>query len=90
VTVSDAVPVCTVVDTVGVDEEWTMLDESLPELKALAKARTANDRADRARDRTRDQLREAVVSAVAAGVPEAEVARRAGVTRMTVRAWVGK
>jgi DNA invertase Pin-like site-specific DNA recombinase len=78
------------VDTIGVDEEWTMLDESLPELKALAKARAANDRAESARGRARGELRQAVVAAVTAGVPEAEVARRSGLTRMTVRAWIGK
>lgn len=67
-----------------------MLDESLPELRALAKARTVSQRADAAHKRARHQLREAVVAAIAAGVPEAEVARRSGVTRMTVRAWIGK
>jgi len=56
----------------------------------LAKARRASERADATRDRARQQLRQAVVDAVAAGVPEAEVARLSGVTRMTVRAWIGK
>ncbi|HET7477121.1 MAG TPA: helix-turn-helix domain-containing protein [Dermatophilaceae bacterium] len=83
--------ICTVVDTYPeCAERVAELDESLPELRALAKARAASERADAARDRTRQQLREAVLGAVAAGIPEAEVARRSGVTRMTVRAWIGK
>ena len=40
--------------------------------------------------RDRDALRVAVRRAVAAGMSESEAARRAGVTRMTVRAWLGK
>lgn len=67
-----------------------MREESRPQLTALARARKVSERADASRDRARQQLREAVVNAVAAGIPEAEVARRAGITRMTVRAWIGK
>ncbi|WP_366521195.1 helix-turn-helix domain-containing protein [Lapillicoccus sp.] len=67
-----------------------MRDAPRPQLTALAKARRASERADATRDRARQQLRQAVVDAVIAGVPEAEVARLAGVTRMTVRAWIGK
>lgn len=67
-----------------------MREESGPQLAALARARKVSERADAARDRARQQLRQAVVDAVAAGIPEAEVARRAGLTRMTVRAWIGK
>lgn len=39
---------------------------------------------------SRDELRDAVQQAVAAGVTEVEAARLSGVTRMTVRKWVGK
>ena len=35
-------------------------------------------------------LRQAVRDAVAAGMSESEAARVAGVSRMTVRAWLGK
>ena len=37
-----------------------------------------------------DQLRDAVRGAIAAGMTEVEAAKLAGVTRMTVRAWLGK
>lgn len=40
--------------------------------------------------RERDALAAAVRAACDAGMPEAEAARCAGVTRMTVRAWRGK
>jgi len=39
------------------------------------------------RDEARDQLRQEILAALAAGMPEAQAARIAGVTRMTVRAW---
>ena len=35
-------------------------------------------------------LRDAVHEAIAAGMPEVEAARLAGVTRTTARAWLGK
>lgn len=40
--------------------------------------------------RKRDRLRQTVRLAYSAGIAEAELARRAGVDRMTVRAWLGK
>jgi DNA-directed RNA polymerase specialized sigma24 family protein len=46
-----------------------------------------------ARDTTktlRDQLRAMVIEATADGMSELEAARRAGVTRMTIRSWLGK
>ena len=67
-----------------------VLDESLPVLRALAKARAVSERADAAREHARQQLREAVLAAISAGIAEAEVARRSGVTRVTVRSWIGK
>lgn len=39
---------------------------------------------------SRDELRDAVRQAVGAGMSEVEAARVAGVTRMTVRSWLGK
>ena len=36
------------------------------------------------------QLKAAVRAAVAAGMSESEAARQAGVSRMTVRSWLGK
>jgi hypothetical protein len=42
-------------------------------------------------DNEKEQLKNRVVMAVLSGhVSEAEAARLAGITRMTVRAWVGK
>lgn len=38
----------------------------------------------------RDRLRQTVRTAASAGMAEAELARVAGVDRMTVRAWLGK
>lgn len=38
----------------------------------------------------RDALRTEVEVAAAAGTPETELARLAGVDRMTIRAWLGK
>lgn len=37
-----------------------------------------------------EQARVAAIEAVASGVPEADVARRLKVDRMTVRKWLGK
>lgn len=41
-------------------------------------------------DNLRDQLADAVRAAVDSGVSEVEAARLAGVSRMTVRSWLGK
>lgn len=38
----------------------------------------------------RDALAQAVRDAIADGMSEAEAARITGVTRMTIRAWIGK
>jgi hypothetical protein len=51
---------------------------------------TARKRYERARARyaeARDALRVAVLADLDAGIPEAQAAREAGVSRMTVRAW---
>ena len=56
---------------------------------AVAQLETART-AYRARQDARDQRADAVRVAVAAGITESEAARLAGVTRGTVRAWVGK
>lgn len=51
-------------------------------------AAAAHYRAARhARDQSRDKLRDEVRAALDAGMTEAEAARIAGVTRMTIRAW---
>ena len=44
--------------------------------------------ATRERARARDELAAAVRAAVAAGMSEVQAHKRAGVTRMTVRAWL--
>lgn len=41
-------------------------------------------------DGERTQLRDCVVRAVQLGLSESDAARLAGVTRMTVRSWLGK
>lgn len=56
-------------------------------LDALAKEYSA---ARTALAEVRDQLREAVLSEIDAGMSEQEAAKRAGVSRLTVRAWRGK
>ena len=38
----------------------------------------------------RDDLRAAVIEAAESGTPETQLAKIAGVTRMTIRAWLGK
>jgi transposase len=50
--------------------------------------RHASDKARLAR--SRDDLADLVQLAVRNGMSEVEAARHAGVTRMTVRAWLGK
>jgi DNA invertase Pin-like site-specific DNA recombinase len=57
------------------------------ELKRKARAFQA---ADAKRKTTREQLREIVRQAHAEGMTEAGMAEACGVTRMTVRAWLGK
>ncbi|GGA62626.1 hypothetical protein GCM10011490_11310 [Pseudoclavibacter endophyticus] len=46
--------------------------------------------ARRAKAQAMDRLRGAIIAAAHAGVSESEIARRAGVNRMTVRAALGK
>jgi DNA invertase Pin-like site-specific DNA recombinase len=38
----------------------------------------------------RERAKQLVPEAIAAGIPEADIARRLGVDRMTVRNWLGK
>lgn len=52
----------------------------MPDLQALGQARRDSIAA----------LKAGVLEALAAGMSEQEAARRAGVDRMTVRAWAGK
>ena len=59
-------------------------DEVLEELGA-----SFNYHRDEAR-KASARLQAAVIDAAAAGVSESEIARFAGVTRMTVRTWLGK
>lgn len=65
----------------------TQTTDARAELARVARRAT---RARTARDKAMAELGEAVRAAVAEGMPEAEAARAAGVTRMTVRAWLGK
>lgn len=58
------------------------------ELLAVDAARFAEARA--AVERAKFDLKARVLIAHCDGVPEAEIARLAGVDRMTVRKWVGK
>lgn len=59
-------------------------------MTALERAARAYSKAQAARDEARDALADAVRHAAADGMAEAEIARVAGVNRMTVRAWLGK
>lgn len=59
-------------------------------MTTLEKAAARYARAEEGREAARDALAAAVRAAVAAGMTESEAARLAGVTRMTVRAWLGK
>lgn len=59
-------------------------------LRELAEAAAAYGTAKRAAREAQPRLAQAVQIAVANGISEAETARLAGVTRMTVRAWLGK
>jgi len=59
-------------------------------MTTLEKAAARYARAEEGREAARDALAAACAAAVAAGVSESETARLAGVTRMTVRAWLGK
>lgn len=56
----------------------------------LAKRAAALQRARQRVTEATEAVRAAVVEAVAGGMSEVEAARQAGVTRMTVRAWLGK
>lgn len=71
------------------EADWTRIAGGDPEhvLDAAARdyARTAE-----AHDASTTALRAAVTAAVNAGMSEVEAARRAGATRMTIRAWLGK
>lgn len=63
------------------------IDGTAHDPEQIAEAdRVAHARAAEARDATRAAMR----VAVHAGMSESEAARRFGVTRMTVRAWMGK
>lgn len=64
-----------------------MTDDTTLRLTDAAKRHTS----DRARlARSRDNLADLVRMAVRHGMTESEAARLAGVTRMTIRKWVGK
>lgn len=67
------------------DKWWfAMTAVSLPELAAAWRANQSRT------GELHTQLRTAVCEAVAAGMSESEAARQVGVTRMTIRAWLGK
>ena len=63
------------------------LDTAVENLRTLAAQR---EQLTRQLEHTTEALRAACADATAAGISEAETARLAGVTRMTVRAWLGK
>ena len=65
--------------------EWA--PDELADLEALGAARhLAYEHAES----ITDLLRDAVADAVRGGMSEVEAARLSGVTRMTVRSWLGK
>lgn len=67
--------------TAGAGEDW--------EARVAAQGRRYRAAVERA-EAERHKLAGLVGSAVAAGVSEVRAARAAGVTRQTVRAWLGK
>lgn len=58
--------------------------------KQLDKVGTDLTAARRREKLTRAKLRDLVVKAVGAGVSEVEASKLAGITRVTVREWLGK
>ena len=56
----------------------------------LPALRDAMTRIENERGKLRDQQKRAVKNAADAGVSDAEIARLVGVSRLTVRAWLGK
>lgn len=58
--------------------------------KALREAGQSLAQATAGLESARTQARKLVLDAAATGMPEAEVARETGVTRQTVRDWIGK
>jgi DNA invertase Pin-like site-specific DNA recombinase len=67
--------------------EMAYNDSSAARLRVLRDAMT---RLEAERERLRDEQKRAVRAAVESGMSESQVAREAGVSRLTVRAWLGK
>lgn len=61
-----------------------------PDLHELEEAASEYAAAQAQRNAARDRLREAVRASYQQGATEMDLASRAGVTRMTVRSWLGK
>ena len=59
-------------------------------MSALHTAARKDAKATRAQHNARDTLRTEVQTAINNGMSEAETARHAGVTRITIRKWIGK
>lgn len=57
---------------------------------AILKARRRDDEAQRAAAATREILKSAVATATSEGMTEQRAADLAGVTRLTIREWIGK
>lgn len=57
---------------------------------SLIVLRDAMTRLEAERDRLREAQKRAVKTAADAGISDAEIARLVGVSRLTVRAWLGK
>jgi hypothetical protein len=58
--------------------------------ESVQRLREAYHRNRMSTERTRTELREAVLDLIEGGMGESEAARLAGVTRMTIRSWLGK
>lgn len=72
------------------DAAWTALAQQADGVLDLDGMRRADIAARSAAAEARIRLRTAVEAVVADGMSEAEAARQSGVTRMTIRSWLGK
>ncbi len=78
------------IDTGDDEAVWVAAYETVAGTLDLHTLMVADTQAHVAASEARDRLRQGVAVAVAAGMSESEAARQVGVTRMTIRAWLGK
>jgi hypothetical protein len=74
----------------GSEADWLAIMERVTGALDLAERMGAVRVARAAFDEARERLIASVRQAVAGGMSESEAARQCGVTRMTIRSWLGK